>query len=223
MPENKINHPERRDFLKLAGAAAISGFPAIISAQTVTNAIKVGLVGCGGRGTGAASQALNADDYAELTAVADIDQSQIDKSLWSVEADPENRRPREGRSSQAVPRPRCLPEGDRQRSRRGAARDASRLPSDVTWPPASRPASTSSAKSRSRPTRLASAPCSKPSRRRRQKNLSLVAGFCWRYNDMIQDTSTDADGAIGRLVAYYATYYTSPVKPMPPAARGPPA
>ncbi|MDQ6675959.1 MAG: Gfo/Idh/MocA family oxidoreductase, partial [Acidobacteriota bacterium] len=72
----------RRDFMKTGaiGSALVAGFPAIISGQTVTNAIKVGLVGCGGRGTGAASQALHADDYAELTAVADIDQDQIDKS-----------------------------------------------------------------------------------------------------------------------------------------------
>ncbi len=58
--------PDRRDFIKTAtgavGSALALGFPAIISAQTVTNAIKVGLVGCGGRGTGAASQALHADD-----------------------------------------------------------------------------------------------------------------------------------------------------------------
>ena len=45
------------------GAALVTGFPAIISAQSVSNAIKVGLVGCGGRGTGAAAQALAADDY----------------------------------------------------------------------------------------------------------------------------------------------------------------
>jgi len=56
----------RREFLKnttgALGATLISGFPAIISGQTVTNAIKVGLVGCGGRGTGAATQALQAVD-----------------------------------------------------------------------------------------------------------------------------------------------------------------
>src|SRR3982751_2380640 len=76
---------ERRDFLKKAATAAmVTGFPAVIRAQTVTNAIKVGLVGCGGRGSGAASQALRADDYAELVAVADIDQSQIDKSLGTL-------------------------------------------------------------------------------------------------------------------------------------------
>src|SRR5205807_6313374 len=72
---------ERRDFLK---AATVAGFPAIIRAQTVTNAIKVGLVGCGGRGTGAASQALHADDFTELTAVADIDQPQITKCLATL-------------------------------------------------------------------------------------------------------------------------------------------
>ena len=79
---------ERRDFLKTAsgalGAAVATGFPAILSGQTVTNAIKVGLVGCGGRGGGAARQALTADDYTELAAVADIDQSQIDNCLRSL-------------------------------------------------------------------------------------------------------------------------------------------
>ena len=77
---------DRRDFIKGTAGALVAGFPAIISAQTVTNAIKVGLVGCGGRGTGAASQALHADDYAELTAVADIDQAQIDQSLQTLKA-----------------------------------------------------------------------------------------------------------------------------------------
>ena len=85
---DKQTNSDRRNFLKTSGAAVgaalATGFPAIISAQTVTNAIKVGLVGCGGRGTGAASQALTADDYAELTAVADIDQGQIDQSLQSL-------------------------------------------------------------------------------------------------------------------------------------------
>src|SRR3982750_1000609 len=85
--ENETSTSNRRTFLKTAGAlgtSAVAGFPAILSAQTVTNAIKVGLVGCGGRGTGAASQALRADDKAELIAVADIDQAQIDKSLGTL-------------------------------------------------------------------------------------------------------------------------------------------
>src|SRR6266480_4462117 len=83
--KDESTNSERRDFLKATsgavGTAIAAGFPAIISAQTITNAIKVGLVGCGGRGSGAASQALQADDYAELTALADVDQSQIDHCI----------------------------------------------------------------------------------------------------------------------------------------------
>src|SRR5262249_59350232 len=67
----------RRDFLK-AGAALAAG--ALLRGQA-SNAIKVGLVGCGGRGTGAAAQALRADDFAELTAVADPFQERIDQCL----------------------------------------------------------------------------------------------------------------------------------------------
>ena len=37
-----------------------------------SKAIKVGLVGCGGRGSGAAAQALKADDFSNLTAMADV-------------------------------------------------------------------------------------------------------------------------------------------------------
>ncbi|MGI8962348.1 MAG: Gfo/Idh/MocA family protein [Bryobacteraceae bacterium] len=54
------------------------------------------------------------------------------------------------------------------------------------------------------------------------KNLSLVAGFCWRYNNMIIDAFKQVqDGALGKVVSYYATYYTSPVKPMPAASTRP--
>ena len=96
--EKQPTSSNRRDFIKTAGAAAGTalslGFPAIISAQTVTNALKVGLIGCGGRGTGAASQALHADGYAELTAVGDVFQPQIDAALAEL-AEHQNRRPRQ--------------------------------------------------------------------------------------------------------------------------------
>ena len=56
-PKKQLDKIERRDFLKKTGTVAgviAAGFPGIISGQTVTNAVKVGLVGCGGRGSGAA-------------------------------------------------------------------------------------------------------------------------------------------------------------------------
>src|SRR6187402_500633 len=75
-PKKDSNKIERRDFLKQTGTVAgviAAGFPGIISGQTVTNAVKIGLVGAGGRGSGAAGQALTADPHNELTAIADID------------------------------------------------------------------------------------------------------------------------------------------------------
>ncbi len=209
---------DRRTFLK--GAAAI-GFPAILSAQTVTNAIKVALIGCGGRGTGAASQALRADDYSELTAVADVDQAQIDGSLQRL-----RKMDRIANRVKVVAANQFL------------GLDAFRKVIDsgadvilLATPPGFRPVHLAACVAANKHVF-----CEKPvatdapgiravlktAEDARQKNLSLVAGFCWRYNPMIQDTFQQVHGgAIGRLISYYATYYTGPVKPMPPAGTRP--
>ena len=216
----ELANPERREFLK-AASGAVAAFPAIISAQTVTNAIKVGLIGCGGRGSGAASQALNADDYAELTALADIDQGNIDKCLESLKRSPKNA---------------ARVKVDTAKQYLGLDAYQKVIDSGIDLVLLATPPGF-------RPTHLAACVaagkhifCEKPvstdapgvrwvlesAEKAKQKNLSLVAGFCWRYNNMIQETFQQMqDGAIGRTVAYYATYYTNPVKPMPPASARP--
>src|SRR6202007_1522808 len=76
------NSGTRRDFVKKGSAATLAaGFPAILSSAPGGQALRVGLVGCGGRGTGAAAQALKADDYSELTAVGNIYQERVDQCL----------------------------------------------------------------------------------------------------------------------------------------------
>ena len=67
----------RRSFLaaSAAGAAALSAVPATLNAGAFaggSDLLKVGLVGAGGRGTGAAEQALNADPATELVALGDV-------------------------------------------------------------------------------------------------------------------------------------------------------
>ena len=222
---NQPANSERRNFLKTAsgalGAAVATGFPAIITGQTVTNAIKVGLVGCGGRGSGAARQALTADDYTELTAVADIDQSQIDNCLRVLK-----------RISKTAARVKV--ETEAQFLGLDAYQKVIDSKVDVvilTTPPGFRPLHLGACIASNKHVF-----CEKPvstdapgvravmaiADQAKQKNLSLVAGFCWRYNNMIQDTFQQVEsGAIGRMVAYYATYYTSPVKPIPPASARP--
>jgi myo-inositol 2-dehydrogenase/D-chiro-inositol 1-dehydrogenase len=215
--------PDRRSFLKTTSGvgALVTGFPAIVSAQTVTNAIKVGLVGCGGRGTGAASQALRADDYAELVAVADIDQSQIDHSLETL------KKLQRIAGRVKVDQSKQFLGLDAYQKVIGSGADVILL----ATPPGFRPPHLTACVEAKR-----NIFCEKPvatdapgvraalkaAEDAKQKNISLVAGFCWRYNAMVQDTFQQVhDGAIGKLISYYATYYTSPVKPMPPASTRP--
>mgnify|MGYP003351279092 CR=1 FL=1 len=70
------------------GGLALAAAPAVLKAQgSLPARIKVALIGCGGRGTGAASQALHADDYSILTAVADVfdalTHKRVYKDAWS--------------------------------------------------------------------------------------------------------------------------------------------
>jgi myo-inositol 2-dehydrogenase/D-chiro-inositol 1-dehydrogenase len=67
-----MSTPNRRDFI-VAGSAAAAATLApggVFAAGNET--IKVGLVGCGGRGTGAAIDCLKSDDKLKLIAVADV-------------------------------------------------------------------------------------------------------------------------------------------------------
>ena len=73
----------RRTFLKRSGAAVLSGslaasLPMTRNAHAATNDfIRIGLVGCGGRGSGAAVQALRADPCTSLVAVADAFENRL--------------------------------------------------------------------------------------------------------------------------------------------------
>lgn len=72
----------RRHFLKSSGIA-LGALPFVSLAEQLklSNIIKVGLVGCGGRGSGAVIQALSADPDVVVTALADAFQDQIDQTL----------------------------------------------------------------------------------------------------------------------------------------------
>jgi predicted dehydrogenase len=210
-----IQDTARRSFLK---TTAVAGFPAVLLGQSA-QPIKIGLVGCGGRGTGAAAQALKADDYSQLTAVADIDQSQIDASL-------ERLRKAAGQKVQV--------EKANQFTGLDAYQKLIESGVDVVLlatPPGFRPGHLRTAVEAGK-----NVFCEKPvavdapgvrsvletAGLARKKNVSLVSGFCWRYSTHVRETMDRIrNGDIGDIVAYYATYYTSPVKPMPPASDRP--
>jgi predicted dehydrogenase len=78
----------RRDFLRQSGGAlAGATLLGAISARSYAgenNTIKIALVGCGGRGTGAAAQALSTKGPTKLWAMADFFSGRLDSSLKNL-------------------------------------------------------------------------------------------------------------------------------------------
>lgn len=81
---------DRRGFMKgtamATGGVLMAGLPAGASAFVNPQAkkLKLAVVGCGGRGTGATVQALTADPDVQLVAMADAFQDRLDNSLNSI-------------------------------------------------------------------------------------------------------------------------------------------
>jgi len=88
------NQASRREFLKTSSAAALGagvlGNLSMASGAFVDSneTIRVGLIGCGGRGTGAASQALSTDGSVKLVAMGDAFDDHLDKSLKQIQNAP---------------------------------------------------------------------------------------------------------------------------------------
>lgn len=89
MPENTPK-TTRRDFVKnsaglAVGAGLLGTFAAPAGAYAAgDDTIKIGLVGCGGRGSGAADQALSTAGNVQLVAVADAFEDQLEGSLKNI-------------------------------------------------------------------------------------------------------------------------------------------
>lgn len=82
----------RRDFMKasavVAGGISVSSIPLTTMANSsVDDVIKVALIGCGGRGTGAAAQALSVKQNVKLVAMADAFRDRIDNCYKNLTAE----------------------------------------------------------------------------------------------------------------------------------------
>ncbi len=206
----------RRQFLKTSTAAAVGGalaspfaFSIKSSAASPGDTLKVGLIGCGGRGTGAAGQALNADKNVVLHAMGDVFEDRLKGSLKvlqgqmpdKVKVDPEH----------------CFLGFDAYQKVIDSGVDVIIL----ATPPGFRPIHLKAAVAADKHIF-----CEKPMavdapgvrsvlqtvEEAKQKKLSLVAGFCWRYNageDAIM--ARIHDGAIGEPMGLYNTYLTGAI------------
>lgn len=87
-----MENTTRRDFLKtstlLTGGAMLGGLPLAQAANNlVDDTIRVALIGCGGRGTGAAAQALLTKQNVKLVAMADVFKNRLDEAYTHLTAD----------------------------------------------------------------------------------------------------------------------------------------
>ena len=214
----------RRDFLKHSSAAVVgTSLAATMVSPNVhaagSDVIKVGLIGCGGRGSGAAANAMSAGKDVRLTALADTFKEQIDHSRKVLT--------KQFPEQMIVKEDQCFVGLDAYQQVIASDVDVVLLTTPPGFRPvhfraaveankhvfAEKPVATDAAGVRSI---IESAEAAK------KKNLCIVAGFCWRYDNAKRALFEQVhSGAIGELRAAYGTYLTNPVKPMPPASTRP--
>ena len=227
MTPNPEPSPSRREFLKTStatvGVAATAelAFPALLRAAPNSDKLRIGFIGCGGRGTGAASQALKADSNVELWAMGDAFPEPLDRSLSALKASVKDDKKFNVTSE-----------------RKFVGLDAYEkvIKSGVdlvilTSPPGYRPAHLRAAVEAGKHV-FTEKPMATDApgvrsvlesvKIAKQKNLAMVAGFCWRYDYAKRAVfGKMLDGSIGDIRAVYGTYLTGPVKPMPKAETRP--
>lgn len=200
----------RRDFMKYSGvamaAAAMAAAPRVARAAANGDVLKVGLVGCGGRGTGAAREALLADPNARLVALGDAFPDQVEAALKKYKGSDID--------GQLDLAPEHLFSG----------LDAYKSVIDLcdvvvlAEPPAFRPAHLRYAIEKG-----CHVFCEKPvavdavgvrhvmesCAMARQKGLNVVSGLCYRYENSKRDTiQRILDGAVGDILTIQTTYNT---------------
>ena len=202
----------RRKFIKSTSAVALGstiafniGLPKSSYAMN-SDTLKVGLIGCGGRGTGAANQALSADPNVVLTQMADLFEDRMELSINSLKK-------LHGDKIKVDPSSKFI----------GFEGAKKVIDSDVdvvilTTPPCYRPKQLEMAVEAGKHIF-----CEKPvaidapgirrvlaaAKKAKEKNLSLVSGFCWRYHTPKRETfNRILDGAIGNVQSVYNTYNT---------------
>jgi predicted dehydrogenase len=203
------NTTTRRDFLK---TAAITGALATVPHVHATggDTIRVGLIGCGQRGTGAASQALRADKNVQLVAMGDAFEDRLHESLTTLQKD------KEVASKVAVNPDHCFVGFDAYKQVIAAA-DVVLL----TTPPHFRPIHLKAAIEAGKHV-FAEKPVAvdapgvrsvlETCKLAAKKNLSVVSGLCLRYDDGFKETVKRLhDGAVGDIVALQANDYRGPI------------
>lgn len=210
--------PSRRSFLatSAATAATLAAAARPVSAGVWaggSDLLKVGLVGVGGRGTGAAEQALNADPGTELVAMADVFEDAVARGRRQLT----RMFNKEGQKPRVTAKDEDCVAGFDGYLRVIEKSDVVLLASTPHFRPMHLRASVEAGKH---------VFCEKPvavdapgvrsvlesTEIARQKNLNLVSGLCWRYHPGKRATFEQIrNGAVGDIVTMQCSYMTGGV------------
>ncbi len=201
----------RRDFIKTTGATAgAAAFTSALTAHAVHSGVdetlRVGLIGCGGRGTGAAKDALAADPNAKLVAVGDTFRDRAEGCLKELQLD------EQFSSRVTVDEDHVFDDFDNYKKVTDAC--------DVvilTTPPHFRPLHLDYAIKQGKHAFVekpiaVDAPgvrsVMESCRLAKEKGLAVVSGLCWRYDSGVRETMRRLleEKAIGDIIAIESSY-----------------
>ena len=201
----------RRDFMKTSGlavAAATSLGVARSAHAAGSDMLKIGLVGCGGRGTGAALQALKADKNVKLVAMGDAFPDALSSSLANLQKTSEAERV-------DVPKERQFVGFDNYKQVCDADIDVVLLAA----PPHFRPDHIEYAVKKGlhvfaeKPVAVDAPGVHRvlaAGEEAKKKNLAVVSGLCWRYDFGARAAMEQVlSGAVGEIAAIHAAYNSS--------------
>jgi len=209
-----MNNITRREFVKKATAATAVGASTLPlvpawALQENREPIKIGLIGCGGRGTGAANQSLTANSTAVMWAMGDAFEDRLTGSMNTLIGEQGTR-------------------AEVKKERQFVGFDAFQKVIDsgvdlviLTTPPHFRPEHIAAAVNAKKHVF-----CEKPmavdgtgvrsvmasAKIAKENNTNLMSGFCWRYSYPLRATYQQIlEGAIGDVRSVFASYYTTPL------------
>ncbi len=201
----------RRSFLKASAAAAVTALPLARSVHAAgSDLLRVGLVGCGARGSGAAVNALTADANARLTAMSDVFPENIRESRKAL---------RQLKPEQvAVDDDHCFSGFDGYQKLLASGVDVVLLALPTFFHPTYLKACVDAGKHVfCEKIHAVDAPGVRTvlaaTEKARKKGLSVVSGLAWRYDTGVRETmSRIHDGAIGRITTIEAICNTGSLR-----------